>query len=221
MIRVIILEPDPMVTRILKETVAVVKDFQVAACVRNLKQLSQQVEEHHPQLILGEVHLEDGSLEDWLSHDLQKHMAVDVFPVTGDNRAATYLRFRHSGLVDYVLKPFTKERLVEGLRRYLQFRRTLAPEKTVTQEQIDHLTGTVSSAEETFFRGNDRTWKRVRSFIDHQQGEAFTLTQMMEQTGLSRSTGRRYLSELVESGQLEILLDYGRIGRPQHQFRAM
>ena len=37
--------------------------------------------------------------------------------------------------------------------------------------------------------------------------------------GLSRATAQRYLSQMVENGQLELTLQYGTTGRPIHLFR--
>jgi len=37
--------------------------------------------------------------------------------------------------------------------------------------------------------------------------------------GISRVTARRYLDELVRSGRVELTLQYGAPGRPEHRYR--
>ncbi len=38
-------------------------------------------------------------------------------------------------------------------------------------------------------------------------------------TGMSRATAQRYLGHLHELGRVEIRLDYGGGGRPEHRYR--
>ena len=49
--------------------------------------------------------------------------------------------------------------------------------------------------------------------------EAVSANQVSDELGLSRATAQRYLSQMVENGQLELTLQYGATGRPIHLFR--
>ncbi|MDC7241743.1 MAG: response regulator, partial [Spirochaetales bacterium] len=64
------------------------------------------------------------------------------------------------------------------------------------------------------YKSYDTVSREVRNW-----SEPFTAEQMAEKLGMARVTIRRYLDFMVREGKLEVDLEYGKIGRPQHFYR--
>ncbi|ADJ48219.1 transcriptional regulator [Amycolatopsis mediterranei S699] len=50
--------------------------------------------------------------------------------------------------------------------------------------------------------------------------EALSATDVAEQLGVSRATAQRYLADLVRRGLLDLSLNYGTAGRPEHRYHV-
>lgn len=218
MITVIIFEPDPMVSRILTEAVQARDGLEALKTVRDIKQLSHVFEELHPQLILGEI-AETGLVE-WVREQRSRGIPVDLMPVTKERDATQYQKAFASGIVDYLIKPFQNARLAMALERYARWKNGLLPDQRLTQKQLDRLTYLpISSAEESFY-GNENTQQKIVSYIAGRGGESFTVADAAKAVGIAQTTARRYLDHLQKEGQLEILQEYGHVGRPIHHYRT-
>lgn len=220
MLGIIIIDPDPMVNRILTETAGRFPDLGIFACVKNLEQLTQAMEQKPARLIIGETTLADGTLYEWIRSRRAEGDAVDFLPVTGDDSPDTFRRLRQAGAVDYIIKPFSENRLQEGLARYLQMIRALRPDRKLSQKGLDRLLIPAPLPHmESAARGSGKTMARVKACIQGRSGETFTVEQIMQETGLSETTVRRYLERFLQEGHLEMLSDYGRVGRPLLRYR--
>lgn len=60
-------------------------------------------------------------------------------------------------------------------------------------------------------------WKEVAVLDD----EYATSEEISEKSGVARVTVRRYLEFMESEGKVEKLIEYGRIGRPQHKYRKI
>ena len=222
--KVIILEPDPMVARILKESVSRRPQLKMVACAKNIEQLTRMEETLHPQLILGETKLMDGDLEAWLLDKRQNASAIDFIAVTAEDSPACFMRFQKLGALDYILKPFSDSRIDQALIGYTRRAALLKPDQVLTQERIDawqsQAIQPILQPKETF-RGSERTWEKVMTFIQSCQGDRFTLDQLTKSTGLSRSAAHRYVEDLLVGGQLEVTSEYGQVGRPKLLYRQV
>jgi len=61
-------------------------------------------------------------------------------------------------------------------------------------------------------------YKNTDAFVEHATS-AFAAQQMGDLVGFSRSTARRYLEYLLESGKLAADQSYGSIGRPERCYK--
>ncbi len=218
MITVIIFEPDPMVSRILTEAVQGREGLEATKTVRDIKQLSHVFEEVRPQLILGETG-ETGLLE-WILEARAKGCTIDLLPVTRERDAAHYLKAFSLGVVDYLIKPFQMTRLQAALERYVRWKNGLLPDQRLTQRQLDRLLYLPGGDPEEPFYGNESTKQKISSYIAGRGGESFTAAEAARGVGISQTTARRYLELLEKQGQLEVLQEYGHIGRPVHHYRT-
>ena len=181
-----------MVSRILTEAIQARDGLEALKTVRDIKQLSHVFEELRPQLI----------------------------PVTRERDAAQYQKAFVLGIVDYVIKPFQNVRLAMALDRYVRWKSGLLPDQRLTQRQLDRLTYQQILGGETPFYGNENTQQKVLSYITTRGGESFTAAEAAKAVGISQTTARRYLEHLQKEGQLEVLQEYGHVGRPVHHYRT-
>ncbi len=218
MITVVIFEPDPMVSRILTEAVQGREGLEAAKTVRDIKQLSHVFEEIHPQLLLGET--AEAGLPEWVREMRDRGIRFDLLPVTRERDAVQYLQVFSLGIVDYLIKPFQMERLAAALDRYVRWKQGLLPDQRLSQRQLDRLLYLPGSAYEEPFYGNENTRQKILSYVTGRGGESFTAAEAARAVGISQTTARRYLELLEKQGQLEVLQEYGHIGRPVHHYRT-
>lgn len=112
MMRAIIVEDEqPAVDRLL-ELLREVPDIEVVETVGSGKQAAEAIDRLKPDLLFLDVHLSDISGIDVLH--LISHRPMVIFTTAYDAYA---LKAFEVGAVDYLLKPFSRERLQEALRR--------------------------------------------------------------------------------------------------------
>ena len=124
------------------------------------------------------------------------------------------------GISDYLVKPFEYDRFREGLERFRRRREVLQDAGTgMRQEEIDRMLSRGAAERlqdsEPLPKGmNRQTLSLVREYLRNHLGQRFTSEAIATQIGLSRITVRRYVSFLVERGELTSTIDYQTGGRP-------
>ncbi|PSL47010.1 two-component system response regulator DctR [Salsuginibacillus halophilus] len=219
-LQVLLIEDDPMVREVNKMFVDKLNTFEVAATAENGEEGREMLEVYEPDLVLLDVYM---AHEDGLQC-LEKLRAsaydVDVIAVTAANDTNTVKKLLRFGVVDYVVKPFTFERLKQALDQYVERRQQLSDEK-VTQKKIDDLiyeSVRPDSAERIntleLPKGIQRkTLNQVVQYMNTLEN-ALSAEEVGEAVGLARVTVRRYLSYLEAQGDVEMDMHYGQVGRP-------
>jgi two-component system CitB family response regulator len=64
------------------------------------------------------------------------------------------------------------------------------------------------------------TLRLIVDVLSSASGE-LSATEIATAAGISRVTARRYLDELARSGRVELTLQYGAPGRPEHRYRLV
>jgi response regulator of citrate/malate metabolism len=233
MYRVLIVEDDCRVARINQGFVEAVEGFETAGLAATALEAERAVAELRPDLIILDLYLPDGAGLDLLRRLQSGRQTADVIVVTAAKEAATVQEALRAGAVDYILKPYRKERFAEALRRYREYRLQMACTSDVEQEQVDRLLalrpaglgpgqgsglgpgGVVGQAP----KGIDPlTLDRVRQALQ-MVDQALTAEEFGARTGLSRTTARRYLEYLVSLRQARVEASYGSVGRPERLYR--
>lgn len=148
---------------------------------------------------------------------------VDVLMVSAAHETELVEQAIALGVVDFLLKPFTRDAFNARLHAYAswaQQRRRLREIGQVSQTQIDALlTRGAHPVVRAAPKGVSRaTRERVVAALERSPA-AVTANELAESTGLSRVTARRYLELLVHEGLVEMQPRYGESGRPQHEYR--
>lgn len=149
--------------------------------------------------------------------------------LTAAKEAETVVQAVRAGVFDFIVKPLIFERLRATLEEYARFRRQITTwqeeQSTVEQSEIDSLLQSAGTGRmagngvgELWAKGIDKvTCDKVLDLLNR-LGEVTTGTVGIE-LGMSRSTARRYLEYLVESGDAHHDQVYGTVGRPERIYR--
>lgn len=219
-----IVEDDPMVREINSKFLKKIEGFNLYKAVGNLTDAKKFIMLRKPELILLDVFLPKENGIDFLKWLRSEEIGVDVILITADKTAGRIQEALRYGAVDYLIKPFSFERFKEALvqfkERYYGFKKG----DEFEQDALDKLISTtaVIQEEEGLAKGlNKYTYKSIWEEIEQRGAEYFTAEELSEKIKVARVTVRRYLEYMGKEGLLEKLVEYGKVGRPQHKFRRL
>ena len=222
--KILIVEDDPMVGQINQRfalKLAFVEDAEIAVSIEAARELLQK---KTYDLLLLDVYFPGGRGPDLLQWIRSKKLPLNVIFITADNSQATVERALHLGALDYLVKPFTFDRFKAALEDAQNRIEGIYNEKKFDQQTLDQVFHKKGEISEDRVEGLDKgmsykTYEMVRNEVFRTKG-FFTAEQMGEKLGMARVTIRRYLDFLEKQSLLEVELQYGKIGRPQHNYRV-
>lgn len=227
MIKVMIIEDDPMVRDINTKFMQQVDGFQLIEAASNLTEAKNFMASHKLDLILLDIYLPNENGIDFLKWLRIKEIKVDVILITADKTIARIQEAFRYGARDYLIKPFTLERFEESLlkfkNRYSNFKKGTEIEQSELDKYISSskdLTEEENNSNSDLTKGlNKYTYNTIWQQIE-QIGEIYiTPEELGETLGIARVTCRKYLEYMNKEGKVEKLIEYGKIGRPQHKFK--
>jgi two-component system, CitB family, response regulator MalR len=224
-IKVILVEDDPMVAELNRAYVERVGGFEIMASVRSGAEAMEVLRERPVDLILLDIFMAGQSGMDLMAEIRKLALDVDVIFVTAARDTKTIGKALKLGAVDYLIKPFEFERLQQALENYRETHRRMRDEHPVSQTELDKFLN--RSASETragnqLPKGLDRmTLDRVlHALTGHTEKNAwFTCDEISGDVGISRVSVRKYFEFLCGLRVLRMEPGYGGVGRPVHRFR--
>jgi two-component system CitB family sensor kinase len=218
-IRVVVVDDDFMVAKIHSGWVARTPGFEVVAVAHSVAEAAHAVAEHHPDLLLLDVYLPDGTGIDLLQDLRHDGHEVDALMVTAARDVETVQRALRRGAVSYVVKPFEYDVLRERLEQYAVRREQLPA--TVAQSDVDALFERRGRTASGAGLPKGLAPETVRLVVAALEGcpEDMSAAECGEATGLSRVSARRYLEHLTTTGRAQVSLRYGTAGRPERRYR--
>ena len=213
MYRVIIVEDEPDTAKITKAAIEKVPDFQVKAIFSNGEEALNYIWLNPVDLILLDLFMPQMSGTEFLYRLRKEDLPLEVRDV---------LPF---GVVDYLLKPFSSERMVETLLKFDQRRRIINSTGRLNQSEIDAVFANRPASEETFVAAlrekglqtqiYDQLLQRIR------QERAMPADLLAQQLSLSKVTVQRYLNYMVEQHEISSRVEYETGGRPAVFYHAV
>lgn len=166
-------------------------------------------------LIVADEYLPDGS-----GSDLIGAADASVLLVTAADDPAIVRRALVRGAIGYLVKPFAVRALADRVAEYARFRETLDAAGPRDQAAIDALLGGLRprAARAAVPKGRSAVTASAVADLLRESGEALTAVAVAEEIGISRATAQRYLSDLVDAGEVRLSLRYGVAGRPEHSY---
>ncbi|RBW71155.1 response regulator [Bacillus taeanensis] len=223
MIRVLIVEDDPMVAEFNKRYLEEIDGFLLAGIVHSVHDALQVINEQEIDLILLDVYMPGKNGLELLASIREQEKEIDVILITAASdvdKVQTALRY---GAVDYLIKPFEFDRFYQALNSYKEKYYFFNKQKQVKQEDIDQKLlrkdkKTPLESVNTLPKGLTKsTLKVVVNVIAAIDKPLFSTEEIAEQADISRVSVRKYLKFLTDINVLEETLTYG-IGRPVYLY---
>ncbi|PRO67230.1 response regulator [Alkalicoccus urumqiensis] len=219
-VRVLLIEDDPMVQEVNKLFIEKVPGFTVTGVAANGTEGRRMIRDMDPDLVLLDIFMPQENGLETLTRLREEEEDVDIIAITAANDGETIKKLLRLGAVDYILKPFTFERLQQALTKYRQLADTLRGAASFSQEDIDQAAFAESPpVEKQLPKGLHRKTLDHVVAVLKQHEEPRTTEEIAEDVGMARVTVRRYLQFLEETGSAAMTMNYGTIGRPVQQYR--
>ncbi|WP_371809572.1 response regulator [Halobacillus sp. Marseille-Q1614] len=225
LIKVLIVEDDPMVAALNKRYVEHMDDFIIAGMAKNTDEAMAHLLNEDIDLMLLDVYMPGGNGLDFLKQIREQNKDVDVILITAASEIAQVQQSLRFGAVDYLIKPFEFDRFQGALHQYKNNHYQLNDKTQVNQKQLDQLLRKNNDREKEQEKLNElpkgltkNTLLTIHEVIQSRDSEAFSTEEIAAASNISRVSVRKYLKFLSSIDYLEETLDYG-VGRPIYQYR--
>ncbi|MCC8180546.1 MAG: response regulator [Planctomycetes bacterium] len=223
MIQVLVVEDDIVIMNVTCKYIKAVKDFEVAGRAFNGEEAKQFLAGGDIDLIILDIYMPRVTGIDFLSALRANNDLTDVIFVPASNDTEMINRAVKLGIVDYLIKPFSRERFNSALEHYRNLRAVMLDKEFLTQEQLDStLNPSHQLGAEPLLKGmHPKTLESIRAYIAKSAGATITQQEIADRLGLSKVTVRRYMEYLVSKNEVAMEMEYGAVGRPAYTYRKL
>ncbi|MGI6092649.1 MAG: response regulator [Veillonellaceae bacterium] len=222
MIKVLIVEDDPMVAELNRRYLERLNGFTLAAVASSGDQALSYLASNDVDLILLDIFMPNINGLDFLSSLRAQHYGIDVILVTAARDKQSLQEALRHGAVDYLIKPFEFERFKSALVAFKQRHDFIEHQSHIDQTLLDkHLFNQHSRDKSNEFpKGLDQqTMQKVCKCISEYHDD-FTAETMADIVGISQVSMRKYLKYLTSVDLLSVNVYYGSVGRPISKYRC-
>ena len=217
--RVLIVEDDPMVAMINEQYVKQNKNFTVSTICRNGEEALNFLEGNKIDLIVLDVYMPVMDGVETLKRIRDKKISSEVIMVTAANDTNTLEQTMHFGVLDYLIKPFTLERFLVALEKFLSQKETLKQNSIIDQNCIDRLMTQIGTQDKKikpteYPKGiNKKTLSSMIEYFNENPGW-HSVDMIAEKLKISIVTVRHYMNYLVQQKSIVEDINYETGGRP-------
>ncbi|WP_332630429.1 response regulator [Halalkalibacter flavus] len=217
MIKVFIVEDDPMVLEVNTGFLEKVPPFRLCGTATNGADAEIGILETKPDVVLLDMFLPDKSGLDVLKSLRSQELECDVIMITAARDSATIHEVFRLGAVDYLVKPFRFDRFKTALETYHKMWYKLNNTPSLSQSDIDEMKQ-IKQRNQSLPKGlSETTMKQILlKLVD--LSEPVTAEQLASSLGMARVTVRRYLEHLEQIEKIQVQVKYGSVGRPSHYY---
>jgi len=226
-IRVLVIEDEPLIAEAHQAYLARLQGFSVAAVAHTardaMRAASEAAASDSPiDLVLLDIGLPDANGITLASALSGLRPTPDIIVITSERDLEMVRAAVGHGALAYLLKPFTFAAFRDRLERYARFREALpAGTDAASQAEVDRALAELrirpdrtSAPKGVAPDTQDGIARAVRD-----SGEAgVTADEVAKQMGVSRVTAWRYLERLADEGTARRHTDYGKAGRPKTRY---
>ena len=153
---------------------------------------------------------------------LSKLKKYPVVMITAANDIQTVEAALSSGVVDYLVKPFTYERFSQAIDKVLNFKSLMSKEK-VNQEMLDDYLSITKEYEDVEELPKGLSKITLKKIVENllSKNEGFNTQQIADDLDISRITIRKYLNYMVNMNVLSEDAEYSTSGRPVSIFNVI
>lgn len=218
MYQALIVEDDPQVAQI-NSGFLIQSGFEIAGVAADEQQAQELLKKTPIQLILLDIYLPGSNGLQLLKQIRAENRQVEVIIISAAKDSLQIREAFRLGCLDYIIKPFSYERLHDALKKYLQ-KTQLLQKNFLEQNEIDLLASHQPDAEEIMSpKGIDKsTLGFICGCILEIEGW-FGVQDISEQAHISRVSAKKYLDFLYDQKLLQQTYIYGNKGRPANLYR--
>jgi two-component system, CitB family, response regulator len=221
-IRVLIVEDDMRISELHRRFTEKTEGFEVVGIANALADAAEMAEVLAPDLVLLDLFFPEGSGMELLRRLRAGAAPTDVILITAAREMASLQEALRGGVYDYIIKPVFFPRFQEALLKYREYASRMRTGGTLEQQDVDRLLRahpTHETVEATLPKGIDPlTLRKVRQVFESTEVRDLNAEEVGECIGVTRSTARRYLEQLIAEGYLAADLLYGVVGRPERRY---
>ncbi len=224
MIKVLIVEDDPMVAEFNKRYLEQVGGFELIAIAPSVADALNILDHQKIELILLDIFMPGMNGFDLLAEIRQLGQGVDVIVVSAACDSQSIKKALRYGAVDYLIKPFEFERFNTALSTYRDWVKMTKGQEKLSQAELDirllhpNPLPVHSELPKGLTRNTLKTvWESIQAMKEH----SFSTEEMANRIGVSRVSMRKYLAFLTDIGVIEMEVIYGSVGRPVYQHRCI
>jgi response regulator of citrate/malate metabolism len=222
MIRVLIVEDDPMVAYLNEKYINQLSQFKIVGKVNNGEEALHYLNSNACDLVILDVYMPKVDGIEVLKEIRKNFIQVDVIFVTAAKEHEIIDQALKLGAVDYLVKPFEFDRFKQALESYLVRHDLLLKKSQITQQDIDKMTKMESKQYGELPKGlQQKTLDKVMTVLGKHQEEFLSADEVADLVGISRVTVRRYLEYQESIGVLTCEIKYGSVGRPSYVYRMI
>ncbi len=222
MVKVLIVEDDPMVAVINKRFVQQIENAEVFGPVMYEEEVLEVLKNEDIDLIILDVFLPKKNGIDILKSIRNKKYLTDVIMVTAANNVEEIKKAFAYGVVDYLVKPFEFDRFEEAYKKFKKKNDILYKNKGLVQSDIDKMFSENSSKkiqEEILPKGlNKRTLDKIVDFLMYNSEKVWTLREIAYEIKISNVTIKKYMDYLESMDRISVEMTSGNIGRPELKY---
>ncbi|TDL30830.1 response regulator [Jeotgalibacillus sp. S-D1] len=221
MINVLVIEDDPMVSKLNQSYVQEVEGFRLTGAAFTFAEAVAFLEEKKVDLILLDIYIGGkNGLELLKKLRAEQKWNGDVILITAASDVQSVQTAMRHGAVDYIMKPFDFPRFQQALLSYKEKHVLFEEHETLDQQKLDESWFSYQEQAKTELpKGlSTNTLRLIVETIQALPDAAFSTDQVAEKSCISTVSVRKYLRFLSETGVLGERLTYGSVGRPLHLY---
>jgi len=220
MLRVLIVEDQPLAAEAHAEYVGRVPGFEVAARASTGADALRLLSRMKIDLVLLDIYLPDMHGLDVVRSMRAAGHTADVIAVTVARDIDVIRAAVSRGIVHYLVKPFPFRTLQDKFEHYREYRaRVSAGQPVVGQQQVDELLSSLRPGPSDLPKGMSRESLEAVVAALATTDRGLSAAQVADRIGASRVTARRYLEHLTDVGLAMRQARYGTAGRPEVEYR--
>lgn len=220
LIKVIIIDDDPMVREVNKDFIQKVKGFEIIGEASNGEEGIQLVKKLKPDVVILDIYMPKINGVKTLQEFRKQTMNVDVLVVSAARDKETINTMLRNGAIDFIIKPFKFERMKQALEKYRFYKISMENSETLSQTELDAIIhmNQPSNSDEHLPKGlNLFTLNEVSAYLNNET-DPKSAEEVANAIGIARVTARRYLDYLEKKGTIRLDVQYGSIGRPINRY---
>ena len=220
MIRVIVVEDDPMVAQLNAAYLNGIEGYEVLGTFCNGRDALEFLKKNPVELAVMDVYMPICSGVELLRQMRFTGIRTSVIMITAATEMKVVEEALRLGIEDYIIKPFSYDRLRDAVMRFRDKANLVQTRDRASQAMVDWLLGNQPQEKKELPKGlNAKTLEAIQSALDQDRTREHTCESLSAASGLSRVTVRHYLNYLIDTGVLTSAIDYETGGRPRVLYR--